>query len=92
MDVFASSDGEFHIKLHICDKADNFTWTLVAVYGAARDEFKTDFLHELVKLAKDNPYLFLYVVISSCYDSHMRKATVDLIIIGLSFSTLSSTV
>ena len=43
MDVLASSDGEFHVKLHIRNKADNFTWTLVAVYGAAQDEFKADF-------------------------------------------------
>jgi hypothetical protein len=35
MDVFASSDGEFHIKLYIRNKTDNFTWTLVVVYGAA---------------------------------------------------------
>ena len=35
MDVLASSDDEFHVKLHIRNKADNFTWTLVAVYGAA---------------------------------------------------------
>uniref|UniRef100_A0A452XEC9 Endonuclease/exonuclease/phosphatase domain-containing protein n=1 Tax=Aegilops tauschii subsp. strangulata TaxID=200361 RepID=A0A452XEC9_AEGTS len=59
MDVLASSDGEFHIKLHIRNKADNFTWTLVAVYGAAQDEFKADFLHELVNLAKENPYPIL---------------------------------
>ena len=59
MDVLASSDGEFHIKLHIRNKAGNFTWTLVAVYGAAQDEFKADFLRELVNLAKDNPYPIL---------------------------------
>nr|XP_045089534.1 uncharacterized protein LOC123497248 [Aegilops tauschii subsp. strangulata] len=59
MDVLASSDGEFHIKLHIRNKADNFTWTLVALYGATQDEFKAEFLHELVNLAKDNPYPIL---------------------------------
>jgi hypothetical protein len=31
-------------------------WSLVAVYGAARDEFKVGFLREMVNLAKDNPY------------------------------------
>ena len=56
MDVLASSAGVYHIKLHIHNKVDNFTWTLVAVYGAAQEEFKADFLHELVNLAKDNPY------------------------------------
>ena len=59
MDVLASSDGEFHVKLHIRNKADNFTWTLVAVYGAAQDELKAVFLRELVNLAKDNPYPIL---------------------------------
>jgi hypothetical protein len=35
MDVLASSDGEYHIKLTIRNKVDNFIWSLVAVYGAA---------------------------------------------------------
>jgi hypothetical protein len=35
MNVLASSDGEYHIKLDIQNKADDFIWTLVAVYGAA---------------------------------------------------------
>ena len=56
MDVLASSDGEYHVKLHIRNKADNFTWSLVAVYGASQEEFKADFLREMVNLAKDNPY------------------------------------
>jgi hypothetical protein len=56
MDVLASSDGEYHIKLTIRNKADNFIWSLVAVYGAAQDAFKADFLCELVNLAKDNRY------------------------------------
>jgi hypothetical protein len=55
MDVLASSDGEYHIKLTIQNKADDFIWSLVAVYGAAQDAFKADFLRELVNLAKDNP-------------------------------------
>jgi hypothetical protein len=55
MEVMARSGGDYHIKLHICNKADNFMWSLVAVYGAAQDEFKADFLRELVNLAKDNP-------------------------------------
>jgi endonuclease/exonuclease/phosphatase family metal-dependent hydrolase len=59
MEILASSDGEFHIKLHIRNKTDNFTWSLVAVYGAAQDEFKADFLRELVNLAKDNPHPIL---------------------------------
>jgi hypothetical protein len=29
MNVLASSDGEYHINLTICNKADNFIWNLV---------------------------------------------------------------
>jgi hypothetical protein len=56
MEVLACSYGDFHVKLHIQNKLDNFTWSLVAVYGAAQEEFKAVFLREMVNLAKDNPY------------------------------------
>ena len=59
MDLLAFSTSEFHIKFHLRNKADNFTWSLVAVYGAAQDEHKSVFLRELVNLAKDNPYPML---------------------------------
>jgi hypothetical protein len=35
INILASSDGEYHIKLDIQNKADDFIWSLVAVYGAA---------------------------------------------------------
>ena len=44
MEVLASSDGEFHIKLHIRHKVDNFIWSLASVYGAAQDEHKPNAL------------------------------------------------
>jgi hypothetical protein len=59
MEVIAHSGGHYHIKLHIRNRADNFTWSLVAVYGAAQEEYKADFFRELVNLAKDNPYQIL---------------------------------
>jgi hypothetical protein len=59
MEVLDRSGGDYHIKLHIQNHADNFTWTLVTVYGAAHEEFKADFLRELVNLAKDNPHPIL---------------------------------
>jgi hypothetical protein len=59
MEVIAHSGGDYHIKLHVRNRADNFVWSLVAVYGAAQDEFKANFLRELVNLAKDNPYPIL---------------------------------
>jgi hypothetical protein len=66
MEVLARSGGDYHIKLHIRNRADNFTWSLVAVYGAAQDEFKADFLHELVNLEKYNPYPILIGGILIC--------------------------
>ena len=66
MDVLANSDGEYHVKIHIHNKVDNFTWSLVAVYGAAQDEFKADFLREMVNLVKDNPYPIIIGGISIC--------------------------
>jgi endonuclease/exonuclease/phosphatase family metal-dependent hydrolase len=56
MEVLDCSEGDFHIKLHIRNKADNFIWSLVAMYGAAQAELKTAFLRELVNLAKYSPY------------------------------------
>ena len=41
------------------NKADNFIWSLVAVYGAAQEDHKAAFLHELVNLAKHNPHPIL---------------------------------
>lgn len=55
MDLLALSVGEFHIKFHLHIRVDNFTWSLIAVYGAAQDKHKPAFLRELVNLAKDNP-------------------------------------
>ena len=59
MELLDRSDGEFHIKFHIRNKTDNFIWSLVAVYGAAQEEYKAAFLRELVNLARDNPYPIL---------------------------------
>jgi hypothetical protein len=35
MDVLVMSYSEFHIKLHICNKVNNFTRNIVVVYGAS---------------------------------------------------------
>jgi hypothetical protein len=74
MEILACSDGEYHVKLHIRNKADNFKWGLIDVYGAAQDEFKADFLGELVNLAKDKPYpILIGEGILICLDSGIRK-------------------
>jgi hypothetical protein len=57
--VLDSSGGNYRIKLHIRNRAGNFTLSLVAVYGATQDEFKANFFHEFVNLAKDNPHPIL---------------------------------
>jgi hypothetical protein len=56
MEVLHISGGDYHIKLHIRNRTDNFVWSLVSVYGAAQPEFKPAFLRELVNLTKDNPH------------------------------------
>jgi hypothetical protein len=88
MEVLACSDGDFHVKLHIQNKLDNFTWSLVTAYGAAQEEFKADFLREMVNLAKDNPYPILTGGISICLDFHLRRVKAGLMIIGHSYSML----
>src|SRR6266540_4833673 len=40
MDVLAFSVGEFHIKVHLPNKAKKFTWSLVVVYGQPRRSIK----------------------------------------------------
>ena len=42
--------GDFCVKLHLENKLDAFMRTLVIVYGAAQDNFKPDFLVELVRI------------------------------------------
>jgi hypothetical protein len=66
MEVLAHSMGEFHVNLHIRNRADNFIWSLVAVYGATQEDFKVVFIRELVNLAKDNPQPILIGWISIC--------------------------
>jgi hypothetical protein len=66
MEVLAHSVGEYHIKFHIRNRADNFIWSLVAVYGAAQEAHKAAFLRELVNLAKENPHPILIGGILIC--------------------------
>jgi hypothetical protein len=41
-------EGDFYVKFHVRNKVDGFQWILVAVYGAAHEEYKEAFLVELV--------------------------------------------
>ena len=56
MEVLEVTDGDFHIKMHLRNKSDNFIWSLVVVYGPAQEAAKSAFLCEMVNLAKDNPH------------------------------------
>ena len=57
--LLAIEDEDFHIKFHVRNKANNFIWSLVAVYGPAQEAHKTAFLRELVNLTRDNPHPIL---------------------------------
>ena len=59
LQLLSTSKGEYHIKFHLRNKSDNFIWSLVAVYGAAQEEFKSAFLKELVNTCRDNPHPML---------------------------------
>jgi hypothetical protein len=53
IDVLASSNGTFHIKLYIHYKDHNFISALAPVYGADEEEYQVVFPCELVNLAED---------------------------------------
>ena len=45
--------GEFSVKFRVRSKLDGFRWALVAVYGAAQPELKSEFLADLVRMCGD---------------------------------------
>jgi hypothetical protein len=54
-DIGSIDEGDFYVKFRLRNKDDDFSWILVAVYGAAQNEFKEAFLAELVQTcAKEN--------------------------------------
>ena len=40
--------GDFCVKFHLKSKEDGFLWALVAVYGVAQEDQKSEFLAEMV--------------------------------------------
>jgi hypothetical protein len=42
-DIEVIDEGDFYIKFLLCNKADDFKWALVVVYGPAQDELKQRF-------------------------------------------------
>jgi hypothetical protein len=49
-DIQSVALGNFHVKLHLKNKIDNFEWVLVAVYGVAQNEEKTFSYRSLFKM------------------------------------------
>jgi hypothetical protein len=47
----------------VTSRSNNFRWVLVAVYGAAEDEQKPEFLSELVQYVRMSLSQYLLVVI-----------------------------
>ena len=47
-DIASIDEGEFYIKFHVRNKTDDVQWCIVAVNGAAQEEYKESFLTELV--------------------------------------------
>lgn len=47
-DIGAIDEGDFYVKFNLRNKADNFKWPLVAIYGPAQTHLKESFLAELV--------------------------------------------
>jgi hypothetical protein len=45
--------GDRCVKFYVKSKVDHFRWALVAVYGAAQDEHKPEFLAELVRICEN---------------------------------------
>jgi hypothetical protein len=45
--------GDRCAKFYVTSKNDNFKWALLAVYGAAQDEHKADFLAEIVRICEN---------------------------------------
>jgi hypothetical protein len=53
MEMLDNYGGDFHIKLDMRNKSDDFIWSLVSVYGAAQGVHKHAFLQEMVNLANN---------------------------------------
>ena len=86
--LLSTSKGEYHIKFNFRNKSDNFIWSLVAVYGAAQDEFKSAFLKEIVNICRENPHPMILGGISIFSDISRRKTTIGSTLDGHSFLML----
>jgi hypothetical protein len=67
----------FFLKFKLKNKADNFEWTLIAVYGAAQEDEKEFFLQELVQLKK---YHLWWEGILTSLGAHKKIIMIDTVI------------
>lgn len=58
-DVSSIDEGDLYVKFHVRNKENAFQWILVAVYGAAQEEYKEAFLTELVRSCRKESLLIL---------------------------------
>ena len=49
-DVGEIEEGEFYIRFKLRDKEEDFKFNLVSIYGQAQNEYKDNFLSELVRM------------------------------------------
>jgi hypothetical protein len=75
----------FFLKFKLKNKADNFEWTLIAVYGAAQEDEKEFFLQELVQLKK---YHLWWEGILTSLVAHKKIIMIDTVIDGHSYLML----
>lgn len=47
-DIGVISEGDFFVKFQICNKSDNFKWSLVVVYGPAQQNLKESFFFDRI--------------------------------------------
>jgi hypothetical protein len=88
-DIGNIDEGDFYVKFHLRNKDDGFRWVLVAVYGAAQDEYKENFLAELVKTCANEDLPVLVGGDFNIIRNRQEKTITDITIDGLSYSTLS---
>jgi exonuclease III len=79
--IGAIDEGEYYIKLHLCNKDDSFKWALVAVYGPAQEDQKTQFLAELVNMCSREALPILiggdFNILRNPDEKIMRITTID---------------
>jgi hypothetical protein len=73
------------VKFHLCNKNNSFKWALVAVYGPAQDNFKENFMSELVNMCRHEALPIMLGGDFNIIRKPDEKIMTDLTIDGLSY-------